>query len=82
MSQTVTQIPELLEDSIFLLALHIAEDPSDALLCLAADLIDSYQRSGSPADRAAIRSLRESLHEYGIPISAAQICLLGRGFGE
>ena len=82
MSQTVTQIPELLEDSIFLLALHIAEDPSNALLCLAADMIANCQRSGSPEDRAAIQSLREALHEYGIPISAAEICLLGRGFGE
>jgi hypothetical protein len=82
MSQTVTQIPELLEDCFFLLALHSAEDPSDAVLCLVADMIGNYQRSGRPEDRAAIQSLREALHEYGIPISAAEICLLGRGFGE
>jgi hypothetical protein len=75
-------MPEQLEDSLFLLALHIAEDPSDALLSLAADIIANCQRSGSPEDRAAIQSLREALHEYGIPISAAEICLLGRGFGE
>jgi len=82
MSQTVTQIPELLEDCFFLLALHIAENPNDAVLCLVADIISSCQGSGTPEDRAAIQSLREALQEYGIPISAAEICVIGRGFGE
>jgi hypothetical protein len=82
MSRVASSMPEQLEDSLFLLALHIAEDPSDALLSLAADMIGNYQRSGRPEDRAAIQSLREALQEYGIPISAAEICVIGGGFGE
>jgi hypothetical protein len=78
----MAKTPELLEDSLYLLALHIADDPSEALLSYAADLIDRCKEADSPEDHATIKALRDALEGYGIPLCAVEISLLGKGFGE